>query len=154
MKDPKLTIELVPKSCWFSNVRSCVSKSDWDKLRKSTYRAAGYKCEVCGDKGPKWPVECHEVWNYDDKHKIQKLERMIALCPSCHEVKHIGLANVRGRYGKAVKHLAKVNGWTEEQADHYARSAFNVWAERSDWKWELDLTFLDEEDVVVKSDRR
>lgn len=154
MKEPKLTIELVPRTCWFSNVRSCVSKKDWDKLRKKSYQNAGYKCEICGGKGSRHPVECHEIWNYDDKHKIQKLERMIALCPSCHEVKHIGYASVRGRYDVAIRHLAKVNGWTEEQADNYAQIAFNIWKERSDWQWTLDLSFLDDEDVTVIEDNR
>lgn len=31
---PKLTIELVPKTCWFSNVRSNVTPSQWNKLKK------------------------------------------------------------------------------------------------------------------------
>lgn len=39
------------------------------------------------------PVECHEVWDYDDDRKIQRLERRVALCPACHEVKHAGLAS-------------------------------------------------------------
>ena len=33
-----------------------VSRSVWDKLRKQTYRKANYRCEICGGKGPKWPV--------------------------------------------------------------------------------------------------
>ena len=57
----KLTIELVPKTSWYSNVRSNVSRSQWDKLRKKCYLNADYKCEVCGDtgikQGFKWPVE-------------------------------------------------------------------------------------------------
>ena len=59
----KLTIELVPQTAWYSNVRSNVTKSEWDVLRKACYKAAGYKCEVCSGKGPKHPVECHEMWS-------------------------------------------------------------------------------------------
>ena len=58
----RLTIELVPQTCWFSNVRSEVSAADWDRLRKLTSNAAGGRCEVCGGRGPRWPVECHEIW--------------------------------------------------------------------------------------------
>ena len=61
----KLTIELVPKTSWFTNLRSLVSKEQWDKIRNKVYWKAGYKCEICGSKGPKWPVECHEIWHYD-----------------------------------------------------------------------------------------
>jgi cytochrome c2 len=106
------------------------------------YKTAGYKCEICGGQGRRHPVECHEVWHYDDKARVQKLERMIALCPACHEVKHIGLAEVRGRAQEAMKHLAKVNGWTFPQAMRYVSWAFEVWQHRSRFQWKLDLSHL------------
>jgi len=52
----KLTIELVPKTCFFSNVRSEISATLWDILRKETYRKANYRCEICNGKGEKWPA--------------------------------------------------------------------------------------------------
>ena len=71
----KLTIELVPSTAWYSNVRSNVTSSQWDVLRKECYKNAGYKCEVCGGKGPKHPVECHEIWEYNDESFTQTLKR-------------------------------------------------------------------------------
>ncbi len=106
----------MPQSCWFSNVRDHVSKPTWDKLRKATYQQANYRCEVCGGRGDKHPVECHEIWNYDDINHIQTLFGLTALCPSCHQVKHIGLAGLRGRGEEAEAHLAKVNNWSSEPA--------------------------------------
>ena len=29
-----LFVDLVPRSCWFTNVRSCVSDRDWERLRR------------------------------------------------------------------------------------------------------------------------
>ena len=43
----KLTIELVPSTAWFTNVRSEVSKAKWDKIRRKSYKHADYKCEIC-----------------------------------------------------------------------------------------------------------
>lgn len=140
----KLTIELVPKSCWYSNVRSEVSPAKWDRLKYNTSKKAGGKCEICGGRGPKWPVECHEVWHYDDKKLIQKLERLIALCPSCHQVKHIGFAQIQGRGDEALKHLCKVNGLTTKQGVKYVNEAFEVWQKRSQKKWTLDISYLEE----------
>jgi hypothetical protein len=57
----------------------------------------GSRCEICGGRGPEHPVECHERWRYNDLIRTQTLVRMIALCPACHQVKHVGLANVRGK---------------------------------------------------------
>ena len=51
MKMPKLHTELVPRTCFFTNVRSQVSKEDWDILRKKTYKLANNQCEICNMKG-------------------------------------------------------------------------------------------------------
>jgi hypothetical protein len=37
--------------------------------------------------------------------RAQRLERMIALCPSCHRVKHMGKARIDGKYDAALRHL-------------------------------------------------
>lgn len=136
-----LTIELVPKTAWFKNLRSELPKEQWDKLRKECYRKANYVCECCGGKGNKWPVECHEIWAYDDKKKKQTLLGLIALCPSCHEVKHIGFASVRGRLDAATQHLANVNRWSFRKSKEYIDEAFKLWEKRSAYEWELDITW-------------
>jgi hypothetical protein len=139
---PRLTIELVPQTCWFSNVRDQVSNPDWDRIRKRVYARAGRRCEVCGGRGRQHFVECHEVWEYDDTALVQRLVRMIALCPACHQVKHMGLAGLRGRGEQASAHLAKVNHWTPLVTARYIDQAFVVWRERSDRTWSLDLSAL------------
>jgi hypothetical protein len=149
----KLTIELVPQTCWFSNVRDHVSPATWDRLRRHTYRQANYRCEICGGKGNKHPVECHEIWHYDDVAKHQKLVGLVALCPSCHQVKHMGLATLKGKRQEATQHLANVNHWSQEETEHYIDSAFQIWQERSLSEWTLDLSWLKENfglDVKVK----
>ena len=140
----KLTIELVPETCWYSNLRSELSQRDWDILRKESYRKANYCCEVCGGKGSKHPVECHEIWEFDDKNKTQTLKGLISLCPACHEVKHIGLAEIKGRGDIARAHLAKTNGWNIDQAQRYINTSFDIWNERSNHLWTLDTSWVKE----------
>jgi len=138
----KLTVELVPKSAWYKNVRSEIPKKDWDTLRKASYNKAGYKCEVCGGKGSKHPVECHEIWEYDDKTHIQKLKGLTALCPKCHLVKHLGYAQSSGKGEIAIQQLMKVNQMTAEEVNEYIYTVFEVWYQRSQHRWELDLSYL------------
>jgi hypothetical protein len=138
----RLTIELVPQTSWYHNVRALVDQPTWDRIRRMVYRQAGYRCELCGGRGPEHPVECHEVWRYDDLTRTQVLVRMIALCPACHQVKHFGLANLRGKGAVARAHLMGVNGWTARQADVYIEAAFRVWERRSQGPWTLDLAGL------------
>lgn len=152
LTEGRLTVELVPSSCWFSNVRSAVSSKDWEKLKTLTFRAAKYRCELCDGFGPKHPVECHEVFTYDDENLVQKLVRLIALCPACHRVKHIGLASARGDYDKCLAHLMKVNGWDKSTATEHVMKAFWVFEHRSQWEYSLDLSFLQQYDIKLRTD--
>lgn len=140
MSEPRLTVELVPSTSWFTNVRSEVSDAEWNVIRRSVYRRARHRCEVCGGRGPKWPVECHEVWSYE--HPVQRLDRLVALCPACHEVKHIGLAQMRGRLTEALEHMMRVNDWTKEAAVEHWVEAVDLWEERSALDWTLDLDVI------------
>jgi hypothetical protein len=119
---PLLTAELVPQSCWYSNVRDHVSREQWDQLRRAQYKASNYRCEICGKSGM---LHCHEVWNYDENDFVQRLARMIALCPECHEVKHIGLAGVKGREAIATEHLRIINCWIEPLVVKTTRFTFH-----------------------------
>jgi len=139
-----LTVELVPSPVWYVNLRSELTKAEWDHVRKWCYKRANYTCEVCGGKGPKWPVECHEIWEFNDEEKTQTLKGVIALCPDCHQVKHIGLAGKRGEGVKAQNHLAKVNGWTTKQTRKYIKEAFEIWEERSEHDWKVDISWVDD----------
>lgn len=152
---PRLSVELVPSTCWASNVRTNISAEEWDRIRKSVAKKAGHRCEICQGIGPKWPVECHEIWHYNDKKLVQTLNGLIALCPSCHEVKHIGLATLKGRGKEAERHLAKVNGWSAPQAADYIKKQIAVWTERSEKQWSLDMSWLENQGIkVTVTDRK
>lgn len=151
---PKLTIELVPASSWFNNVRAVLTKAQWDILRKKVYSEAYNTCQICGGIGPKHPVECHEIWHYDDTKLIQKLEGMTALCPNCHMVKHIGLAGIQNRGEQALKHLMKVNKMTKKEAEDYILKSFEKWGERSSKTWKLDIDHLKVYGIDIKKIKR
>ncbi|MEO8286113.1 MAG: HNH endonuclease signature motif containing protein [Chloroflexota bacterium] len=157
MPRTRLTVELVPSSCWFSNLRSELSKEDWDRLRHSVYERAGNRCDICGQRGTQHPVECHEVWEYDDKQHVQHLAGLIALCPACHEAKHMGHASSVGRAGQARAHLARVNGWSMDSVELYLEAQFEQWSRRSQYEWSLDLSWLQQFGLDItptRGDRR
>jgi hypothetical protein len=139
----RLTIELVPQTSFYTNVRSNVTKKEWDVIRNKCYIDAKHKCEICGGIGKKHAVECHEVWQYDDEKHTQTLVGLIALCPSCHRVKHAGLAQVKGLINQVIKQLMKVNGISFDDAIQYIDNSFDIWEKRSKFKWKLDISYLD-----------
>ena len=139
-----LTIELIPSTSHYKNVRSEVPKDKWNTIRKKVYKQARECCEVCGGIGKeKHRIECHEIWGYDDELAIQKLIGLIGLCPDCHLVKHMGLAQIKGKEAEAKKHLAYVNDWTDEFVKKYVSEQFFVHHQRSTEQWTIDITYLD-----------
>jgi hypothetical protein len=140
-----LFVDLIPASCWFTNVRSCVESRDWDRLRRMVYQRAEQRCEACG--GQREPnvkvwLEAHERWAYDEVRGVQTLKRLVCLCSRCHEATHFGRAQVMGDDQRALAHLMLVNRWSRRDARDHVDRAFALWDRRNRRDWELDLTLL------------
>lgn len=140
MFDSKILIELVPKTCFYSNVRSSVTPEDWDIIRKDAYRRYNWTCSVCKCKGK---MEAHEIWHYDDQQKIQKLHDIVSVCNACHMLYHLGFASIKGKLPQCVKRLSKLNGWTLPQTNEFVDIVFEIHHHRSQHKWSADLSWLD-----------
>lgn len=137
----KLQFELVPDSCWYSNLRTILPKKAWDIVRKDAVDRANGKCAICGR--PVKRLEGHERWSYDEENAVQKLEDVIAVCHDCHSVIHIGRTQLVGDIERAEKHFMKVNKCSyadyisalgKANEDHQRRNLIP--------EWKLDLTYL------------
>ena len=136
-----LKIELVPDGCWYSNLRTILTKEQWNYIKKAVKLRADGRCEICGAKT--YALEAHERWSYDQKKGIQKLEDVIAVCKDCHSVIHIGRTSLKGDPIRAEEHYMKVNGATYAEyrkALGDANEEHTRLNEVSEWK--LDLTKL------------
>jgi len=146
----QLTINLIPKTSWYKNLRSMFSKEEWDVLRRGYYKKANYVCEICGDSGLNQgfthPIECHEKWDFSEEG-VQKLIRLISLCPMCHKCQHPGLAQINGEFEECVKHYMKVNKVSKEESLEDFKNAFKEWREMNKIKWEINI------DIISKLDR-
>lgn len=143
----KLPIELVPRTSWFTNLRSLMTASQWDVVKRDCYKKAGHRCEVCGGKGHKHPVEAHEIWEYDDEAHTQTLTGTIALCPPCHQVKHMGLQMKKGvaHFERAATHFMIVNDLSIEIAETLIFNAFAQHNVRSQHDWIVDVSWVERE---------
>ena len=148
---PKINIELVPYEAHGFNVRSRLSSSQWEAICKVIHKKTARKgqtltCQQCGDNGKrqgfKHPVECHEVWDFDDEKRVQKLVGLISICPLCHKAKHLGLADKMGYGDQTRQHMAKHNRWSKDQVENYIAQAKNLVKKRSGKNYRLDLTYL------------
>ncbi len=105
------------------------------------YADSNHKCAICGADGR---LNCHEIWEYDDKKNIQKLNGFIALCNDCHMIKHIGFAGIQASKGlldmnKLIEHFMNVNNVDKKTFYIHSKEATNVWRERSQKKWTTDF---------------
>jgi hypothetical protein len=146
-----LFVDMIPRLCWFTNVRSCVTPRDWERLARMVYGRARQRCEACGAEADRAGrrLEAHERWAYDDLSGVQALRRLICLCSPCHLATHLGYANVTGRTDEALAHLCRVNGWDEGRAYAHVYASEKVWTERSGRVWTLDLTMLTDAGVTL-----
>lgn len=139
--DYKLNFELVPDGCWYSNLRSILSKKQWDFLKAEAKEKANGACMICGKKTDK--LDAHERWSYDEKNAVQKLEDIIAVCKDCHSVIHIGYTQLKGNEERAEKHFMKVNGCSYAEYRHALGLANEIHTRRNGiFEWKLDLTYL------------
>jgi hypothetical protein len=139
----RLRVEMVPQSSWYKDLHELLDDATWTRISSLVTEGAGERCEICGGRGPRHrPVECHELWRFDDPVRVQTLVRVVALCPECHTVQHWGFARKHGGDTQARAHLAKVNGWSLARTDVHIADAFRVWAQRNQGPWIVDLDGL------------
>ena len=144
-----LFIDMIPSTCWFTNARSCVMGSEWDRLRRFVYDRVKNKCECCGEVTSS--PEAHERWEYNEDTYTQIMRRLVCLCTACHETTHIGLAGIKGRYTEAMEHLKNVTCMTDSEAELHDRQSKSLWQMRSKHDWNLDLSILSNSGIKVKA---
>lgn len=137
----KLQIELVPDGCWGFNLRSILSKEQWDFLKADAKERADGKCAICGKKTNR--LDAHERWVYDQKNGIAKLKDIIAVCKDCHSVIHINFTSIKGNFEGAEDHFMKVNNCSYAEY----KKALGEANERHKQlnlvdEWKLDLSYL------------
>ena len=139
----RLEIELVPETAWYSNLRTILATSGWNKIRQKVLDRANDCCEICNAKVKR--LECHEIWNYDDETLVQSLVDVKALCRNCHRIKHFGLSLMKSQKGQVniqtlEDHFIKVNECTYVEFKDHVNESFRTHGARSREEWEIDIS--------------
>jgi len=132
-------IELVPKGSWNKNLYHLLSRSQWEKIRKRELERAGYKCEICGYEGKH--LNCHEIWEYDDENKIQRLVGYKILCPKCHLAYHLGFAMAIGKFNETIDWICKLSKLKKKEVMKLVDKVFENHTRRSQFEWTIDLSY-------------
>ena len=140
-KKRKLEFEFVPDGCWYSNLRSILTKAQWDFIKQDAKERANGVCNICGKK-TKY-LDAHEQWVYDEKLGIQKLKDVIAVCKDCHSAIHINRTWLKGNPEKAEDHYMKVNNCSyAEMRDDMGKANEKQQKLNEVSEWKLDVSWL------------
>lgn len=142
---PVLVPEMLPVQTWELNLRNQLSDEAWNRIRRHTYKAAGWTCEICGNRGR---LEAHEKWELHNETGVQSLVGLMALCPFCHKCHHLGIAKRLGMLEAVKQHMLEVNGWTQGQLKLAIEEAYELWAQRSSWPWVVDLRWFSQSSLA------
>ena len=132
----KLSIQLIPVNNWFCNIR-LMTPDLWDIIRKTEYRKANYKCDICGTTGR---LYCHHKWIVNYKTKTQTLIGFEVLCEKCFIAKHPGVNS--DKYTEIIKHISDVNDISIEAAGKLINIIANKWEEDAGNKWRIDISYM------------
>lgn len=138
---PVLKPDMLPATTWGDNIRERLGESTWDRMRRHAYRAAGFRCRICGRPGL---LEAHEQWELVNETTTQRLAGILALCPLCHKAHHLGFARRMGLEEQVHAHLMAVNNWNRTQLWSALQDLHETWEQRCEWPWTVDLSWLQE----------
>ena len=161
-----LVPESIPKPLWGKSLSHREAKlcsySLWKRIKRNVISYYKRRCSYCGfelgDTGRprRGELFCHEVWEYDDINRVQKLVDFRTACVNCNDVLHLGRLNIllqqglvtEDRHTEIIKHLYQVNGIVLRiQEDIYQAelrglvTLFNIRSSYTDWS--QDFSKLD-----------
>ncbi|MCA3266825.1 MAG: hypothetical protein ING19_12230 [Azospirillum sp.] len=150
---------LIPSSSWGSSLANIAA--NWRDIKAPHIAARGGSCAVCGCVPVRRLPDCHEIWTYRmpeadaggiKEPGLQTLIGLESVCEDCHEIFHLSLATARGRGEIAAVRLAALNQWNAAELEAGLDTIMRSWERRSEIDWILDLSFLGDRPVVLKSD--
>jgi len=150
----KLQLELIPERQWHLSLARLLPKEIWDALRREIYQKFSYTCCICDTTNCR--VNCHEVWLFDDKRRIQYLKGLQCLDDDCHMVKHWGRTvaeTLKGNYpadtiDRLTRHFCEVNQCTPEAFELHKVEAGELWLKRSRYDYRIDFGLFKIETIV------
>lgn len=156
-----LRMEIVPQTCWYFNLRKLFTVTKWGEVRNIAYAEYFYTCPFCKEKF--WDtsyneftdeiknptgggLHAHEIWVYDDDNHVQSLEGIVALCPTCHNIKHmfrtlkmVEEGNEHIHYDDIVKQFCEVNSISPDEYEKILEFEMTLFYERSKHEWVCDI---------------
>lgn len=146
----RVRFDMLPSEVWGSNLRTILTRTEWDRLRMQVCEMAGNKCQLCGGsvtspRGDRNRPDCHERWSFEalgEGRGVQRLVQLVALCPECHQTQHLGRAQLEGLLDVVRQRVAELNGWSDQEVEADMHRAADRYRALAGFAWDLDLSVL------------
>jgi hypothetical protein len=134
----KLLPVLIPKPLWGINAHSLIGGSAWQRMRRDTFLRDKHCCVICQQQGP---LECHEVFLYDDATGTAVLTKLESRCAECHSFNHLGRLRKVDPQGfkRALVCIGRINDIGSEEVILLVKNAFSLHKNRTR-PWQLKVT--------------
>ena len=123
----------IPRSSWGLSLARIATASSWKSLLEARRLATSGRCELCGDLQER--LELHEVWRFLDDR--QELSDIYALCRSCHQTQHMGLAQAQGNLLWVFRQLRRLWGFPPADAEDLYEQLRLRWERHSLTHWKV-----------------
>ncbi len=136
----KLEIEPRPASTWGVTLANILPRKEWAELARQCKWEADYTCVICKADGTK--MHAHEVWEFDDKKKIQRLIDIQCCCVLCHDVHHFGRSSqvYSLRYQEQlIRHWCKVNKLTKADFQRHLQVIHTISKKRTRFHYQVKV---------------
>lgn len=153
--------DLIPYTSWGSSLSNMLTRDSWNALRVPLIRGHCNVCELCGIRLNS--LEVHELWSFEPPKKvpkgmmafgIQRLDRLLALCPDCHRCFHLGRETSKGTIETTLLRLGGINNWSPTEVKAYSDELFRRWEQNSKINWVLDLANISHPDGFITVNNR
>ena len=121
----KLIPVLVPKPLWGINAHDLLAWETWQRIRRDTFARDNHLCVICEQQ---LPLECHEVFSYNDNAGIAVLEKLESRCAECHACNHLGRLRKRSpdKFQHALVRIGRLNKMRPAEVILLVKNAFRV----------------------------
>ncbi len=137
----KLTLELIPDTASGSSLYRLLTEKAWKAIRVKVLEEYNSQCVIYGANAGR--LNCHKQWEYDDQTNIQRLVRLVILCPMCHLVKNMNTSYVS--FEELVQHFMRVNECSRQDFDEYYQQSREEQIRRGSCKYDEPLPMWEQD---------
>lgn len=135
MSKPKLVPIVLPEAARGKDFKTLAKEGKckyWTSLTEEALSKHGStSCFYCTAR----PEVAQEVWHFDDQCHKMTVADLVPVCRHCQMAINIADTEDKPEFPSVVQHMCEVSGIKKSQVGELIREAFQLWEERSQYRW-------------------